>query len=72
LFQVIVPVADIEAAATFYGNVLGDPGLAGTTSDVAESFSRASTLDHTATRRTPDQILTIGISRFPISSASTI
>jgi len=26
LFRVIVPVPDIEAAATFYGNVLGDPG----------------------------------------------
>jgi predicted enzyme related to lactoylglutathione lyase len=26
LFRVIVPVADIDAAATFYGHVLGDPG----------------------------------------------
>ena len=26
LFRVIVPVANIEAAAIFYGNVLGDPG----------------------------------------------
>jgi predicted enzyme related to lactoylglutathione lyase len=26
LFRVIVPVPDIEAAATFYSNVLGDPG----------------------------------------------
>ena len=26
LFRVIVPVADIEAATSFYSNVLGDPG----------------------------------------------
>lgn len=26
LFRVIVPVADIQAAANFYGSVLGDPG----------------------------------------------
>jgi predicted enzyme related to lactoylglutathione lyase len=26
LFRVIVPVADINAAAAFYGGVLGDPG----------------------------------------------
>lgn len=26
LFRVIVPVADIEAAASFYSNVLGQPG----------------------------------------------
>lgn len=26
LFRVIVPVGDLEAAARFYSNVLGDPG----------------------------------------------